>query len=102
MKPSATREEILRSGIPKALIDALIAGRSVEVGSCLVSPDVDNQMIWITDPYGLDSCAAQNYRLGDADAAIKAIHRAVDVDGGDNLHDLMYCSAPQGKAHIQH
>lgn len=93
MKPSASREEILESGIPQRLTDALVKGKPVEVGSCLLSPDVENQVIWITDPYGVDSCAAQNYRLGDAETAVKAVKRAVDVDGGDNLHDLMYACA---------
>lgn len=90
MKPSASREEILEKGVPQRLLDALMAGQSVEVGSCLLSPDIENQLIWLTDPYGVDTCATQNYRPGDAASAIKAVMRAAEVDGGDNLHDLMY------------
>lgn len=83
--------EIMHSGIPQALVNAVAAGQSCQIGSTSIYPDEENQKIWLCDPYGVDLCASSTFTIGDVASALKAVNRAIEVDMGDNLHDQMYC-----------
>ena len=71
------------------VVKQLAMGQDVKVGCCSLFPDEELGVIWGTDPYGLDFMANNKFVLGDEMAAQKAIDRAIKVDNGDNVHDMM-------------